>query len=87
MCTHSDLSVDTCVTIRETCPMEYTICGNLVEFHFGGSWEGFHFAFDAAALRKLAKLSKEAVAHLDALPAKARAADVGELICAGRRSV
>jgi hypothetical protein len=57
------LSVDTCVTIQGTCPAEYNICGKLVEFHFGGPRDGFHFAFDGVALRKLAALSAEAVAE------------------------
>jgi hypothetical protein len=60
------LSVDTCVTIQGACPAEYLICGKLVEFHFGGLRDGFHFAFDIAALRKLAALSAEAVAQWDA---------------------
>jgi hypothetical protein len=59
------LSVDTCVTIQGACPAEYIICGQLVEFHFGGQRDGFHFAFDAAALRKLAALSAEALAQWD----------------------
>lgn len=60
------LSVDACVTIQGACPAEYRICGKLVEFHFGGQRDGFHFAFDAAALRKLAALSVEALAQWDA---------------------
>jgi hypothetical protein len=59
------------VTIRGTCPAEYTICGKLVEFHFGGPRDGFHFAFDAAALRKLAALSGDAIVEWEALAAGA----------------
>jgi hypothetical protein len=59
------LSVDTCVSIQGACPAEYVICGQLVEFHFGGLRDGFHFAFDVAALRKLAALSAEALAEWD----------------------
>jgi hypothetical protein len=46
--------------------VEYLQCGNLVEFHFGGSRDGFHFAFDAAALRKLTDLGTVALAQLGA---------------------
>lgn len=46
--------------------MEYLVCGKLVEFHFGGPRDGFHFAFDATALRKLATLSTAALARLNA---------------------
>lgn len=60
------LSVDACVTIKGACPAEYFICGKLVEFHFGDLRDGFHFAFDATALRKLAALSAEALAQWDA---------------------
>lgn len=66
MCAETDLSVDACVTIRGTCPVEYFIFGKLVEFHFGGPRDGFHFAFDATALRNLARLSDEALAQWDA---------------------
>jgi hypothetical protein len=62
----SDLTVNTCVTVQGTCPMEYTVCGELVEFNFGGPRDGFHFAFDAEALRNLADLSAEAAARMDA---------------------
>jgi hypothetical protein len=61
-----NLSVDACVTIQGACPAEYIICGRLVEFHFGGLRDGFHFAFDVAALRRLAALSAEALAAWDA---------------------
>jgi hypothetical protein len=46
---HGDLSVDTCVAIRETCPVEYVTNGKVIEFHYGGPNEGFHFEFDVAA--------------------------------------
>lgn len=64
------LSVDTCVTIQGGCPAEYNICGHVVEFHFGGPRDGFHFAFDEVALRKLVALSAEAVAEWDASSTK-----------------
>jgi hypothetical protein len=62
---HQDLSIDTCATIRGTCPAEYVIGGKLVEFHFGGPQDGFHFAFDSDALRNLVKLGSEALAQID----------------------
>ncbi len=86
----SDLSVDTCVTILGTCPAEYVICGKLIEFHFGGPRDGFNFAFDADALRKLVNLSSEALAQMDVPPTEERAAsdsnaDAGEPVGAGER--
>jgi hypothetical protein len=60
----TDLSVDTCVTILGGCPAEYLVCGDLVEIHFGGPRDGFHFAFDATALGRLMSLGADAMAHL-----------------------
>ena len=61
----SDLSVDACVTIRGNCPAEYMVCGELVEFHFGGPLDGFHFAFDTPALHRLVSLGTEAITRLE----------------------
>lgn len=72
------LAVDACVTIQGACPAEYTICGKLIEFHFGGVRDGFHFAFDIAALRKLAALSAEAIAQWDAPSAENTAGGTSE---------
>jgi hypothetical protein len=66
---HNDLSIDACATIRGTCPAEYVVGGRLVEFHFGGPQDGFHFAFDGDALRNLMRLGGEALAQLDAVSA------------------
>jgi hypothetical protein len=63
---HSVLSVDTCVTVRHGCPMEYVICGDRVEFSYGGPRNGFHFAYDASALAGLVRLGTEALSQLDA---------------------
>jgi hypothetical protein len=63
-----DLSVDTCATVRGTCPTEYIVDGTLIEFHFGGQRDGLQFAFDTDALRNLIKLGTEALAHIDTQP-------------------
>jgi len=74
---HSDyvgndiLSVDMCLTVRGECPVEYLICGGLIEFSFGGPQDGFNVAVDTEALRKLVTLGSEALAELDASPADA----------------
>lgn len=70
MFARADISVDACVTIQGTCPVEYLVCGNLVEFHYGGPQEGFHFAFDVTALQKLTALSVEALAQWNASSTK-----------------
>jgi hypothetical protein len=62
--TQADLDVDACVAVRGTCPMEFTICGKTVEFHFGSRHDGFHFVFDAEALDKLLSLGAQARAGL-----------------------
>jgi hypothetical protein len=67
--TRHDLSVDTCATVRGTCPAKYIIDGTLIEFHFGGDRDGVQFAFDSTALQNLLKLGTEALAQLELSPA------------------
>jgi hypothetical protein len=84
---HSAISVDTCVTIREACPVEYIISGQYAEFSYGSLQKGFHFSFEPAALRKLMALGAEALAEIAARAEQTddNAAD-GELVTTGKRS-
>jgi hypothetical protein len=60
------MSVDTCVTIREACPVEYVVSGRYAEFSYGSLQKGFHFSFEPAALEKLMALAAEALAEIAA---------------------
>ena len=94
---HHDLSLDACVTIRESCPVEYAVDGPLTEFSFGSHRDGLRVAFDAKALGTLVQLGSRAMAELETLATQetqARqnnntdpaTADTGELATAGERS-
>jgi hypothetical protein len=63
---HDTVTVDMCVGIRQGCPIDYLITAdNQTEFSFGGQLDGFHFAFDAAALRAFLKVGAEALAEME----------------------
>ncbi len=62
-----DLALDTYVTIRKSCPVEYRLDGSLTEFWFGSPSNGLRVAFDPLALRRLAELVSEALTKLHAL--------------------
>jgi hypothetical protein len=81
---HHAISVDTCVTIREACPVEYIISGQYVEFSYGSLQKGFHFSFEPAALRKLLMLGAEALAEMTRVEQElAEDGVTGELVTAG----
>lgn len=86
---HSAMSVDTCVTIREACPVEYIISGQYVEFSYGSLQKGFHFSFEPAALRKFLMLGAEALAEIETRAERKLAEEVinnnGELVTTGER--
>jgi hypothetical protein len=58
---HHDLSLDACVTIRESCPVEYNVDGPLTEFSFGSHRDGLRVAFDVKALGTLIQLGSQAL--------------------------
>jgi hypothetical protein len=58
-----DLSLDACVTIRETCPVEYAVDGPLTEFSFGSHRDGLRVAFDTKALDTLVQLGSRALSE------------------------
>jgi hypothetical protein len=63
---HQDLTVSVCVIIRAGCPMRYHLGQDgEVEFSVGGPRDGFHFAYEAEALRELVKLGMKALDELD----------------------
>jgi hypothetical protein len=72
------MSVDTCVTIREACPVEYVISGRYAEFSYGSVRKGFHFSFEPAALRKLMALGAEALAEIAEVAAQTEQDHDGE---------
>jgi hypothetical protein len=68
------VDVSSCVTIREGCPMSYTVIGSAdTEFVCGGHTEGFSFTFEAEALRTFLPLGAEALRRMDALFAQEEA--------------
>jgi hypothetical protein len=58
-----DLSLDACVTVRESCPVEYSVDGSLTEFSFGSHRDGLRVAFDAKALETLVQLGSRALSE------------------------
>ena len=85
---YHNLTVDMCVGIRKNCPISYLITAdNQAEFSFGDQRDGFHYAFDAAALRAFLKVGAEALAELEGTAADdTEATAVSELVTIGRRS-
>jgi hypothetical protein len=60
------LTVDMCVGIRADCPVTYQVTADKqAEFSFGGSRDGFHYAFDAPALRTFLRVGTQALAELE----------------------
>lgn len=60
------LTVDMCVTVTKNCPITYMITvDKQVEFSFGGMRDGFHYSFDAAALRTFLSAGSEALAEIE----------------------
>lgn len=62
---YSDLTVDMCVSVGKACPITYLVTADhQVEFSFGGRPQGFHYAFDADALRQFVMLGGRALLEL-----------------------
>lgn len=57
-----------CVGIRADCPITFQVTADKqAEFSFGGKRDGFHYAFDAAALRTFLHAGAQALAELEEL--------------------
>jgi hypothetical protein len=71
------LTVDMCVGIRADCPITYHVTADKqAEFTFGGTRDGFHYAFDATALRTFLQAGTQALAELES-PAEAASSSPG----------
>ena len=69
---NSSPKIDVCIGIGDACAMQYMVTRdyNEIDFHFGDSADGFHYIFEATAVRRFIEISSKALSELEAARAQ-----------------